>query len=329
MGLNPNIKLMAPPKSILVLSYNICYQAMMNQASGSAAKLGKSCVEGATPNLTICGENIAQFIEGVPTSVPKPKFTNYDFVGLQEASKSTELQKACPNTLTNMTQNESRAVGSRGGKGAHMASYFNSGKYDLVDFLSGEFNNDKKERPFHILLLTEKSTSEEFIFINVHAPHGSDKNRKMNPKKYGENSYKNFDALAFDLSEKICSSTHFNSANSYRIIITGDFNETGWSFKGKKLQKMIWEPLKYAGLNTSVGITNFLFTTSEEHTHQAAGCWQSANGSKGGDYIFSSGTPATISVPTNYQFAKAGDCGNKTVMKKIWQSDHLPVSAIV
>jgi len=48
----------------LVLSYNICFQTMTHNATGSAYTLGQNCTYLAGSRLTICAKNMAQMIEG-------------------------------------------------------------------------------------------------------------------------------------------------------------------------------------------------------------------------------------------------------------------------
>jgi len=68
--------------SIIVLSFNIRFQAMAGKAIGSAPILGGVCKPVDGKKITDCGINMADLIEGIPASLNIPAL---DFVGLQEA----------------------------------------------------------------------------------------------------------------------------------------------------------------------------------------------------------------------------------------------------
>ncbi len=301
--------------SRLVLSYNICFQAMCHDGSGSAAQLGLSCTWSNINNMTICALNIARMLNDAPNAMG---YDNFDFVGLQEANYADELQSQAKDSLALMKMITSKATGTDHAKGAKMASFYNSYKYVLDQSFCGTFSTQDLARPFHILLLSDIASHKKIIFINVHTPHGNDLNTHTNV------AYKSFDAVAYDLGEAIKKMSAFDSTLDYNIILTGDFNETGWDWKNKDLIPKQWLPLHTAGLNTQVGISNFVNSCSQDN-----GCWHKADAKRGGDYIFSSGKEASIQVPSNYIFAPAGACSDVSIMNSIWQSDHLPVVSML
>ena len=92
---------------MLVLSYNICFQAMCNDGSGSAVPLGNSCTWIKFDKLTICAQNMANFMDGAPATVGK---ANFDFVGLQEANKAKYLQIEAKNSLANLEMIKSKTI---------------------------------------------------------------------------------------------------------------------------------------------------------------------------------------------------------------------------
>jgi exonuclease III len=303
---------MISKKPILVLSYNICFQAMCNDSSGSAYELGKSCTWIVEDKLTICAQNMADFIDGAPTTL---KYSNFDFVGLQEANKARYLQTAASQSLAKLEMKHSKTNATNGGHAMQMASFYNPTKYKLIEYLPSQFNSRTTDRPFHILILEDISTNEKIIFINVHAPHGGSENTK-HPGHY----YSSFDTVSYDLSAAAQSMSQFDASINYKIIMTGDFNETGWDWQTGNLRTMKWQPLAHAGIKINAEISNVVFSCNQPN-----GCWTSENGQRGGDYVFSSGTAANIVVPSNYVFAPKGSCGDISQMKSIWQSDHLPV----
>ena len=306
---------MAVKASKLLLSYNICYQAMCHKPQGSAKPLGQSCDWIIRDKLTICAKNIADFIDGVPAA---SGYTNFDFVGLQETNKIKYLVAEAKHSLSKLKMIADNTHPKHGAKAMYMASFYNATKYTLVEHICSHFNTYKEDRPFHILILTDKTSKEHIIFINIHAPHRKEKNIK-DPRHHYFSSFK---AISYDLGEAIKTMKSFDNTINYKLILTGDFNECGWDDHGKKLSPMQWKPLDGAGISTDVEISNIIFSCSKKD-----GCWHKADGRKGGDYIFTSGTAATISVPKNYTFAPSGACHDKSIMKTIWQSDHLPVMA--
>jgi len=307
---------MSTNNAYLVLSYNVCYQAMCHDAFGSAAGLGQSCTWIVQDQLTICAQNMADFMDGAPGSVG---YTNFDFVGTQESNNAQFLKAATKSSLANLAMIKSRSNATNGGHDMHMASFYDGTKYTLVESFCSQFNSHKTDRPFHLLILTNNATGDDIIFINVHAPHGSSQNTK-----HPGLTYSDFEAVAFDLSDAAKAMSKFDASKNYKLIMTGDFNETGWDWSKNFLGTMTWQPLLNAGLKTQVGISNVVFSCN-----QSDGCWHSENGQRGGDYVFSSGNPAKIIVPTNYKFAPQGACHDVSKMKSIWQSDHLPVMSEV
>lgn len=287
---------------------------MCHDASGSAYDLGKNCVWVVEDQLTICAQNMAGFLDGAPASLGH---SNFDFVGIQEANKIQYLQAEAKQTLSKLKMIKSKTHATNGGHAMQMASFYDASKYNLIEHVCSQFNSSKTDRPFHVLLLEDINTSDKIIFINVHSPHGDSHNTKHPAYKYSC-----FEAVSYDLSAAAKTMKHFDATTNYRIIMTGDFNETGWNWKTKNLRKMEWQPLGNADVSTEAKILNIIFSCNKSN-----GCWHGENGDRGGDYVFSSGNAAKIVVPSNYVFAPNGACNDSSIMNSIWQSDHLPVMA--
>jgi len=255
---------------IAVLSYNICFQAMTNNSMGSAPNLGKVCHYLPGSKLTVCGNHMAQLIDGLPTSLGVPSL---DFVGLQEASHWYELPHAAPNTLGKMT-----CFHTREGR-SDMATYYDGNKYTLVKSYAGYFT---KDRPFQILVFTNTFDSSGTIFINVHNPHRY---------SYSQMQAQFKAAINGGLTE---------AEKSYRIIAVGDYNETSWDFVNKKMDSDHWTPLVGEGVNRKITVGTPVISCSED------GKWSNANmndyGMRGGDYVFDSKDPAPIQVPPAYKY---------------------------
>lgn len=291
---------------LLVLSYNICYQAMTNSPHGSAATLGKLCVPAkGVHGLTICAEHMAVMIDQLPQSL---NFANFDLVGLQEANRWDLLQNQTSQTLNKMTPLHSTVTSD--GTTMHMTSFYDPAKYTLVKHYEGSL---RSQRPFQILVLVYNSSSEGIIFINVHAPQ----------------SYTQFEDIEAELYNGVQALNLTAAEKQYRIIATGDFNNTDWDWTAQDLKRKSWMPFQKSGIMVPIGISNVIFSCSEDDgnwldarnpkcdIHNPVGnpdCIKKA--SRGGDYIFDSKNAAIIQVPPKY------DPG-------VLQSDHLPVVAIL
>lgn len=272
--------------SIAVLSYNICFQAMTNYSGGSASELGRKCTYIRNSRLTICGNNMATMIDAIPASMNIPAL---DFVGFQEASRWKELQGDATGTLNKM-----QAIGSKEGR-SEMVSFYDGAKYTLTKQYFGRFLID---RPFQILFFKSNAVDNGVIFINAHNPHGY-------------SFCKMQAALSSAIENRIT-----DEEKKYQIIAVGDFNETSWDWQSNSMKQNSWTPFSELNLFTSISVGAPVFSCS-----QADGVWSDGQGgirkgSRGGDYIFSSGAAADIKVPPAYD-------------PKLLQSDHLPIVAIV
>lgn len=289
---------------LLVLSYNICYQAMTNSPHGSAAALGAKCVyTNEHGKLTVCAEHMAQMIDEIPKSL---QFTNFDFVGLQEANRWDLLQSQASQTLNKMAVVDCSVTSN--GVTMHMASFYDQTKYQLTNHYNGSL---RSQRPFQILICKDINNSSGIIFINVHAPQ----------------SYDKFEDIEAELNVGIQSLNLTSNEKQYRIIATGDFNNTDWDWQKKDLKRKSWVPFQQVAILTPIQIDNVIFSCSQddgdwlvdtpECKNNPIGkisCLKSAL--RGGDYIFDSKNAATIKVPPLYD-------------PRVLQSDHLPVIAIL
>lgn len=279
---------------ILVMSYNISFEAMTNNSHGSAGALGAKC-HPVKPGsrLTICAKNMADMIDNVPSSLGK---TNFDFVGMQEASRWTEMQGA--STLLSQLKSH----GSKYGR-SEMVSFYDGSKYQLDKHVDSGFEHD---RPFQILVFSETSGSGGVIFLNAHCPHHlPDNNMPYTWTEFSKHASKAIKTIALTDHEK-----------TYRIISVGDFNETQWNMGDRKLEPKHFMPFGPEYIKTPIAIKDTPFTCC-----QGNGVWEDHNGKRldgwrGGDYIFDSNSPANAQVPKTYP-------ANKLL------SDHLPVIAML
>jgi hypothetical protein len=282
-------KVVAITNNVLVLTYNVSFQAMTNSSQGTAGPLGKKCTCAGgvkTKNcLTICACNMAAMIEGVPASL---KRTYIDFAGLQEANRSDVLQKAAPNTLGKMTRIASEVGNMK------MASFYNPGRYSLLKKHAGSF---WKTRPFQILVLKHSFDSSGTIFINNHCPHNFSVN-----------------SLEKELSKALTAMKLSQAEKQYRIIAVGDFNETFWDRTKGKMKQYSWTPFGGAGIPTKIEVGNFVCSCCMSDGNWDNGHGRIVKGSHDTDFIFDSKAPAHIQFPPNYDPDKL-------------MSDHLPVVA--
>jgi len=257
--------------SLVVLSYNICFQAMTNYSKGTAGALGKKCTTIGDTKLTICGQNMANMIDGIPKSLDGLEL---DLVGCQEASRWYLLQKAAKNTLNKMG-----ALNSKSGR-SEMVSFYNDDRFLLTHEYEGQF---KEDRPFQILVLKENDADSGVIFINAHNPHGY-----------------TFNQAQKHLSSALNTLNLSDSEKNYRIIAVGDFNETGWDWQTDDMSQKRWKPFEDAGIDKSIAIDKYVYSCC-----QADGEWSDTSGgvkkgSRGGDYIFDSDQAANTSIPSGY-----------------------------
>lgn len=265
MNSNPTSK---PP--VVVLSYNICFQAMTNNSSGSAPVLGRQCTYLPGSKLTTCGNTMANMIEAIPKSV---NVSSLDFVGLQEASHWYELTAAAPNTLGKMT-----CFHSRQGR-SDMASYYDGNNYTLSKHFTGEFSTD---RPFQVLVFKNKFNNSGTIFINVHNPH----------------SY-SFHQIQSHLSAAVKGQLTA-AEKSYRIIAVGDYNETSWDWQNNKMKCNAWTPFFNEDIYTAISVGKPVISCAEDGKWSDVNFQDKSITKRGGDYVFDSKSYATIQVPPAY-----------------------------
>lgn len=306
--------------SIAVLSYNICLEAMTHNADGkrkrgSASELGNRCT-GPQHGLTKCAQNMAQAIDLMPATLG---VKNFDLVGFQEASRALLLQQAAGATLNKLRPVFSKATNSE------MASFYDDQQFDLAHQITSKFSDQSQDRPFQLLVLNRKGTSDGVIFINCHCPHATEVN-SAHPRKL---TYSDFGAIAFDLGHALKTLPLTNSEKTYRIVAVGDFNEAGWDWASNSVTPNHWQPLSDAGISTSISIDPAPFTNPPKDVRlrlrtccMGDGQWTDKNGelkegSRGGDYIFDSLAPAPAQIPSI-------DANSFNLC-----SDHLPVVALM
>jgi hypothetical protein len=203
--------------SINVLCWNICWQAMKGVAAGSALILGASCSRTAIDPITglnVCSTNVIKVIDSL--------IIDYDFVAIQEAEKWK--------TIYNQS-NKLRAMGyvhHRIGS-SDLVTFYNKDKYDALAVVTYTIIiNGKRGRPYHIIYLKNKITSEFYIFINLHNADGVSKD---DLERQLASKFKNFfriDKQQLEHAEQLKTRIEIQwNLNKYNVIVAGDFNDRG------------------------------------------------------------------------------------------------------
>jgi endonuclease/exonuclease/phosphatase family metal-dependent hydrolase len=107
-------------------------------------------------NVMTCQNNVASLINN---NGP------YDFVGLQEASRWSDIQKSCRETLAKMTP--LYHISGR----EEMVLFYDQNKYGLLKDMKGEFHEG---RPFMIGFFGIINSSQTICVMNLHPGHGNE-----------------------------------------------------------------------------------------------------------------------------------------------------------
>jgi hypothetical protein len=147
--------------NIFVLTYNICWGCMtLSKGDKTGITVVEECIKGSNGN-NICIENLNTTIKNIEEHY-KQHAINFDFVGLQEATKWEEIAK-------NKSLNKMEYVHVKKSS-ADLITFYNQNKFKLNAVQSGTIYTDG--RPFIILFLTKIDDNEPYIVINMHNCHG-------------------------------------------------------------------------------------------------------------------------------------------------------------
>ncbi len=175
--------------NIKILSYNVCYEAMMGKHKKCKTQIN---------NNNICLNNLATFIK---TNNP------FDFVGLQEATNYENIVKVAD--LTNMGSVIKETP-------EHMITLYNKDKYTLEFFMIGGMSDSTViikpgARPFTMLFFTQQ--------VCVFNMHGSHNNPKFGYSFFNFNEY-----LKTQLKDHEHKKEIVEKLKKYDIILMGDLN---------------------------------------------------------------------------------------------------------
>ena len=200
--------------TINVLSWNICWQAMLGVASGSAPILGKVCGKPSESKpLNTCANNVIELID---------RTIDCDFIAIQEATKWYEIRLAS-NKLQQMGYVHHKSA--HGNSSSHLATFYNKEKYIAIAVNIGTIKS--KGRPYHIIYLQNKTNKAVYIFINLHNKH--DVLARDLEKIFLAESNNSFitinDGNIMDADTKKNYYPMDWSLTNYSVILAGDFND--------------------------------------------------------------------------------------------------------
>ena len=221
--------------SINVLNWNICWEAMVGDivGQGSAPILGATCsiteINRRT-KLNECATNVIKLIDNLNI--------DYDFVAIQEAAKWKDIYKYSKK-LKPMGYVH-HIIGS-----SHLVTFYNKEKYDAIAVVTDTIiHNNRRGRPYHIIYLKNKITSEFYIFINLHNADGVSIDDLENQLARKFDNFFSIDKTEQEHSEKLKVPTQIRwSKNNYNVIVAGDFND-----RGLRNYWMGLKPFKYTNI---------------------------------------------------------------------------------
>ena len=145
---------MSHRKPIKILTYNICHECMSNTQSsrGSASKYASKCIHN---KKNICRDNVIEILERAINE-------NFDIIGLQEASKTIIEDRRIKQYL--YKKNHMSYVHSTSNR-EEMITLINIERFNILAAIPGNFYWG---RPYQIIFLEERHTTNFFIIINIH-----------------------------------------------------------------------------------------------------------------------------------------------------------------
>ena len=172
-------------KKIIILSWNVSWEAMTTNNSGQFKLCGKN------PNKT-CNNNI---ILNISNTIKK---FNPDILGFQEASKYNDIINILNTSLYNYFVNSSGLE--------DMLTCWSTKTFTLINSFSYEF---EKGRPFAIIILKQNYNNNIIYLINIHSAHNSNTQSSI------------FDIINQFIKNNINDEL---KKNINRVIILGDYN---------------------------------------------------------------------------------------------------------
>jgi hypothetical protein len=211
---------------IKILTWNICWGCMEgNTGDLTAQKLAERCKTKISNGKKTCQKNVIELLNN----------TNYDLIGLQEASTYDKIYENL-NNKENLVciNNQVPAIGTSGPPYAQLATLYNKNMFKLLYASCGNLS-DRDGRPFQLLFFNKILTDQKFIVLNMHMPHGI---RSWVPmqKKIEDSLSKGYNFSSEDLTGIVklnerTTTTNITETikklqNNYTIAL-GDFNDNG------------------------------------------------------------------------------------------------------
>ena len=291
---------------IVAMTYNVCFGCMLGSKGstnytrdGTALYIATHCYHNRN-----CLNNIKTTFDNV---LSNSKYGSLDLVGIQEASKWQDIIEAI--SLKNLICISSREINE------DMVSLYNPTKFTL-DYVTSGNTKPGDGRPGQILLLTEKTTNEKYMFINVHFAHLQTKKQledsldKIIKGLYVQGTGTNLDLVSTKGSITLDDKT-IKSYN--KVIFMGDTNDHG--------TVNLWKGFKINGETTKSIKPPNTCCVPESGKNYLRGTG-GLNDSKLGDYIL-------INDKLNFITNNEVPMGFNTNGSVFPTSDHLPVVAVI
>ncbi len=294
------------PNVYKILSWNVSFGCMLSNDDGlkdkSTRELVKHCKQlNDTTHINQCLKNVATHLDLV----------KMDFIGLQEASNFSEIQKSMKRKYDIIHSKQFEE---------DMCILYDSNKYMIIFKFFGNLS-ETDGRPYQIVIFYNKNKKNYTLIINVHFPHGFSEDKLQ--VVFGNIEIKNFKSTGnWNITEvDIKNLKELLSDPSLDVIMMGDFNDltqnfwTGISpFKKNKdmptnIQNMILKADKRPPLTCCTGLSSLRSKTNKE--------------TRIGDYILTN---------SNLEYVKSNELFFDEILIDATTyptSDHMPVCAVV
>ena len=213
-----------------ILCWNICWGCMSSndksKHDSTAKTLAQQCYNlriDDSSNKNICLSNVVELIDK----------KNYDFIGLQEATKWQEIYNDI-SYKDNLGYVHHYIMNDKNAK-IELATFYNKKQFKVLAVKTGNLNTTNDVRPYHIIFLQNNTVQPEdnYILINLHNGHGIPKNDlETKLSKDINNAYNNFttqdeNKYTFSPNTKEYDITGIINDKIFKIIVMGDFNDHG------------------------------------------------------------------------------------------------------
>ena len=147
--------------SLKIISYNVCYQAILHKEEGSANNLGKVCKKiGEEYQRYVCKDNIISIILN----------TDYDFIGISEGNLEF-INELIDSLEEKYKIKYDFIVGNSKEKISSVFIVYKKSRFSSMSKKKNGYINNDKLRPFVSDLFLDKYSQEIFNIMSLHGPH--------------------------------------------------------------------------------------------------------------------------------------------------------------